>query len=232
MNYQIYPLVYYPYMMGSSLGYFISLHDGFYPYSFGAAKSNEYDKSASNDKVRHSYDSSILRFDKTYDDALEVLKPFDKKYKYVMKSHWSHMTLDETFNNHIGKTVFPIIIKINKRILNYATNYCNLLECGGRDIWPERFSKIKIENDYFYEDEHVVNLYNTKNKDDFLILDILKLYENDNTEYFKLCNFLGTNARTTAPEDFQKMKSYMNFEKCIDGDNTDYYTLTNLLSSI
>lgn len=216
MNYKIFPIVYYPYMMGSTLGYFISLHDGFYPYSFGTARSIEYDKSVSNDMVRQSYDNSILRYDKTYDDALEVLEPFDTKYKYAIKSQWSHMTLHETFNKYIGKTVFPIIIKINERILNYAINYCNLLNDQYRDLWNEKFSKIKIKNDYWYEDEHVVNLYGSTNKDNFLVLDILKLYENNDLEYSKLCNFINARPRTTASQDIQHIKNYINFEKSIN----------------
>ena len=212
---KIYPIIFHPYTMGSSLSYLLSLHNGFYSYCYGYSPS--YDESTPSNYIRPSFDGSILSFENDYDNVIDGLKNYDKNLKYSIKFNKEHFKLDMSFYPNIGTNVFPIVIKLNKFLMNSIIKRLNTVYDSYKEKFIERYSNILEnwdDNAQWYDNYDLIEMYK-RSKNHFLIIDIVKLYNNDEDEYGKLCNFIEEPPRIDIKQNINSIKKVIKFDSFI-----------------
>jgi len=212
---KIYPITYVGGTLGSSLGWFLSLHDGFYTVS------PEFELTQTGNIARHL--EGIVRIPHTEELINETIKPFPNHLKVACSVEvWKRIpTCDYRLDHRcyprdvwhlLGKDIFPIVVEPKEDIINFAKKRMGLeamtTEHLSARLAEERYRKL---NEIGLDDRQ--NLEGKQNPavilktieqlkemgdqdSDWLLIDILKLYrDRDESEYQKLCNFAGVNPR-------------------------------------
>lgn len=207
---KIYPITYSAGTFGSSLGWFISLHEGFYPVS----PTIEYDQYGN---IARQLEG-ILRIPHTIETINESLKPFPRNKKIACSfESWKripncnifldHRTFPEHLYEYIGKEVFPIIVENNSNRAQDMIRKRVGLDAANSKIskrmMNERQSKIddgslerKINTNVLQKCKQKFIDSGFINGKDFFVVDTLELYVDHNQSlYSDLCNFLNTTPR-------------------------------------
>jgi hypothetical protein len=199
----IYPITYIGGTLGSSLGFFLSMHDGFY------MTSPEIELTPNGEVARHL--EGILRISHTPELINQELAKYPKNKKVVCSVNSNrripscdykldHRMYPKELLDLLGKDVFPVIVKAEDDVLNFANarigvNFQDKNQLSIR-LLDERRKKIEMRSIERKLDPNI--LHNTVNQlscigqdqKDFLLLDILKIYRDlDEFEYKKLCDF-------------------------------------------
>lgn len=202
MNYKLYPIIFFQYWYGSSLCYFISLHEGFYSYSFSLTYKNE--RVRRNDKFFPFYDKCIPAYEKN--DVFNTLKKnkYPENLKYTFKYLKNMSSLPKNILDDIGVQIFPIFIKPTTEIIQIALQRCEKFDSNNisfKNRMMSMLENLKTNSEYWHR-KHEKEYYKEK-PDDILILDITKLYNFSNYyedriqlyEYYKLCDFIKSKPR-------------------------------------
>ncbi len=228
----IFPIIYVGGTMGSSLGWFLSIHDGFY------TTSPDIELTAKGEVARHL--EGILRIPHTEKLVNRVLTPFPNHLKVVCSQEvWKRIpTCDYRLDHRcypkemwhlLGVDIFPVVIEPTEEILEYAKR--RMPNAENTDHLSARLAEevhIKVNEINLGDKQNVEGKMNPRvlwrtvdelkqrgeQGYDWLMIDILKLYrDKDEAEYMKLCNFAGVQPRWDFRHTLDRLAKLTNMEK-------------------
>lgn len=230
---KIYPITYVGGTLGSSLGWFLSLHDGFYTVS------PEFELTESGNIARHL--EGIVRIPHTEELINETLKPFPSHLKVACSVEvWKRIpTCDYRLDHRcyprdlwhlLGKDIFPIVVEPKDDIINFAKKRMGL-EVTNTDHLSARLAEERHRKLHEIELDGRQNLEGKQNpavlqktidqlcemgdqNTDWFMIDILKLYrDKDVDEYHKLCHFARVEPRWDWRHTLENLTQLVELEK-------------------
>lgn len=220
LKHDLYPVIFFGGMYGSSLGLFISQHDSFYSFMY----SPEFDK---NGNLINAMEG-IYDFDSDIDNINNKLSCHEYKNKFSCKFTigWSHFDFPPELYDEIGKSVFPTFIGVNKisfkilidRFYRKFTGFDedNLFIKKRQMEMVEKICEKMNDDDLYFSPSVNKIIENTQYKEgkDYFILDIFfyKKFIDDENLYKKFCFFLDTEPRPTYVSDIWQIKQIIKLD--------------------
>lgn len=219
LTHKIYPVTYVGGTLGSSLGFFISLHEGFYPImpNFELAKDGNVGRQLEGIiNINHTvnYINKQLEYVPTnkkvscrFNSWRRVEGPSDKRD--------DHRKIPAVLQKYVGESIHPIMIDPNEELLNMAkkrmlgsNKICARLVGERADKLDQGVVEMKMDPKAMY------NLMDKLPDDSYFVVDILKLYKDyDDNEYEKLCKFVDTQPRADWKEGIASIKRLVDFDE-------------------
>lgn len=221
LTHNLYPITYVGGTLGSSLGFFVSLHEGFYPLM------PDYEI-ATNGTVGRQLEG-ILNINHTFEYINKQLVdiPQDKKISCRFNGFKrvegpcvrldDHRVVPEAVWPEVGNKIKPIIIEPNDNVLLPAQHRMKISNNICERLIHERVDKIKRNVlDKKQSPKPVYDLIeklqvNHTQEKHYLLLDIIKLYELDKFEYDKLCDFVQTTPRADWQHGIESIKRLIDY---------------------
>lgn len=233
LTHTLYPVIFEEGTFGSSLAYFISLHDNFYPFVFSPFFRNN--------EIMECYEG-VIHLPRNIDEINQNLKNINTSKKIVCKFFGSHCTFPKELLEYVGKKVFPIIIKSDNNaskfkhirllheyrfIIDELQTKQELIESIDQSYFNSfnlEYRNIEMENSI----SSIIFNNNYKNYKDYFLTDILLfgmllLYNsNSNSKYELLCNFIKSEKRDNYQKDLNEIDKITKYSEILKKVNDEF----------